>query len=344
MTDPVILEFNGDCWNNPKTFQEQINQHPLGEPLMLDLRSEGPSLELLGITNVVNNWLVDRGLPPSSVRLSRFSNPVEFVPYQKISCSKISHFFFMVKDYWSHTEPTLESQLGYNHVFGLFVGRLSVGRAVIFYKCLTDKIMNTFASRMRTAQPFFWARPAGQTQSLENLSDWLPLHEQVRMFDWFNGDHVPSIDDRKVQDQFVTPDSYRETNTSLLQHYHNFAVEIVCETYTLGNTFFPTEKTIRPIMAAKPMFVYASRYYLARLRNLGFKTYHTLWDESYDLYQGPERWRLMRKSMNRLLECSQADQAVVLTQAHDIALYNRKLLWKICNNQVDLFRYDYSAI
>jgi hypothetical protein len=250
----------------------------------------------------------------------------------------------MVKGYWSHTEPTLESQLKYNHVFGLFVGRLSVGRAVIFYKCLTDKLMNPFASRMRSAQPFFWTMPAGQSRNLENLADWLPLHEQVRMFDWYNNDHVPSIDDRTVQDQFVTPTAYLDTNASLLQHYHNFAVEIVCETYTLGNTFFPTEKTIRPIMSAKPMFVYAPRYYLARLRNLGFKTYHTLWDESYDLYQGPERWQLMRKSMNRLLECSRADQAVLLTQAHEIALHNRKLLWEICNNRVDLFRYDYSAI
>ena len=344
MTEPVILEFNGDCWNNPKTFQEQLNHHPLGEPLTLDLRSEGPSLGLLGVTHVIDNWLRDRSLTPDSVKLLRFSNPVEFLPYQKVSCSKISHFFFLVSGYWLHTEPALESQLGYNHVFGLFIGRLSLSRAVIFYKCLTDKLLNPFASRMRSAQPFFWTMPAGQSQSLENLSDWLPLNEQVRMFDWYNNDHVPSIDNRTVQDQFATPTAYRDTNASLLQHYHNFAVEIVCETYTLGNTFFPTEKTIRPIMAAKPMFVYAPRYYLARLRNLGFKTYHTLWDESYDLYQGPERWQLMRKSMNRLIECSRADQAVLLTQAHEIAQHNRTLLWEICNNRVDLFRYDYSAI
>lgn len=344
MTDPVILEFNGDCWNNPKTFQEQINQHPLGEPLVLDLRSEGPCLGALGVSDMINDWLRDRGVSPDSVQLLRFSNPVEFVPYQKVNCSKISHFLFMVKGYWSHTEPTLETQLGYDRVFGMFIGRMTLSRAAMFYQCLNDKMVAPFASRMRNAQPFPWTMPAGQSQSLENLSDWLPLNEQVRLFDWFNGDHIPSIDNRTVQDQFVTPSAYRDTNASLLQHYDKFAVEIVCETYTLGNTFFPTEKTIRPIMAAKPMFVYAPRYYLARLRNLGFKTYHTLWDESYDLYQGPERWRLMRKSMNRLLECSRADQAVVLTQAHEIALHNRKLLWEICNNRVDLFRYDYSAI
>jgi hypothetical protein len=122
-----------------------------------------------------------------------------------------------------------------------------------------------------------------------------------------------------------------DTNKSLLQHYHNFAVEIVCETYTLGNTFFPTEKTIRPLMAAKPILVYGPRYFLARLRELGFRTYNEIWDESYDLYQGPERWHLMRKSMNRLLECGRVEQIAVLTQAHEIAMFNRQHLDKIYN-------------
>jgi hypothetical protein len=197
---------------------------------------------------------------------------------------------------------------------------------------------------MNHIQPFPWKREIGDVHDLENISDWLSLYDQARMFAWYDQRIVTSVDNKSVRDQFATPASSAETNTSLLQHYHNFAVEIVCETYTLGNTFFPTEKTIRPIMAAKPMLVYAPRYYLARLRSIGFQTYHSIWDESYDLYEGADRWRLMQQSMRTLLECGRAEQKRILSFAHEIAQYNRQHLADICNNQTNILDHDYSKI
>lgn len=347
MTEPIAVEFDGDCWNNPQQFQQQLNHHPPGEPLILDMRSEGPSLSALGIIDVVDNWLKDRKQPPYTVHVTRWSNPVEFVPYQRIACSKLSHFFFMSRDYWQHTEPILEQQLQYQYPFGLFIGRLTMSRAAILYNLMpagTGSIASQiFASLMQHVQPFPWKLPGSGRSNLENISDWLPLHEQSNMFEWFNNP-MPSVDSKSVRDQFHNPLAWIDTNSSLLQHYQRFAVEIVCETYTLGNTFFPTEKTIRPLMAAKPIIVYGPKYYLARLRSLGFRTYNEIWDESYDLFQGPERWALMRKTMNRLLECSRADQQVVLTQAHEIAMHNRQHLDDICNNKIDLFLHDYTSI
>jgi hypothetical protein len=341
MTEPIAIEFTGDCWNNPARFQQQLDQHPLGEPLILDLCSEGPSLSAMGITTVVDAWLTASKQSPDTVHLTRWSNPVEFVPYQRVKCSKISHFFFMVKNYWQHTEPTLAQQLEYQQPFGLFVGRLTLSRAAILYQAHGPGL---FASMMNHVQPFLWKQQIVNARESENLSDWLSLCEQARMFDWYDQKIVNSVDNKSVRDQFATPTSSTETNTSLLQHYHNFAVEIVCETYTLGNTFFPTEKTIRPIMAAKPVLVYAPRYFLARLRAMGFQTYHSIWDESYDLYEGPERWRLMQQSMRTLLECGRSDQHRMLALTHEIAQYNRQRLADICNNQTNILQHDYSKI
>jgi hypothetical protein len=201
-----------------------------------------------------------------------------------------------------------------------------------------------FASLMQHVLPFPWRVSDQHRRNLDIISDWLPLHKQVEMFDWFDKGLIPSVDSKSVRDQFVTPVSYADTNASLLQYYDQFAVEIVCETYTQGNTFFPTEKTVRPLMAAKPILIYGPRYYLARLRGMGFRTYNEIWDESYDLYQGPERWHLMRKSMNTLLERSRSDQHVILTQAHEIAQHNRRHLEKICARQIDLTTHDYQKI
>jgi len=80
-----------------------------------------------------------------------------------------------------------------------------------------------------------------------------------------------------------------------LEHYDQFVTELVAETYTIGNTFFPTEKTLRPVMAARPILVYGPKYFLSRLRDLGFETYSTCWDESYDELEGPARWQAIKK-------------------------------------------------
>jgi len=346
MIEPVAIECVGDCWNNPEQFQQQLNQHPIGEPLLLDMRSEGPSLELLGVTTVINDWLKNRQQSPDTVHITRWSNPVEFVPYQKIDCSRLSHFFVMVRNYWRHIDPTLEQQLQYQKLFGLFIGRLTMSRAAILYNLMPagERSIQSqiFASLMETVQPFPWKISNDHSRNFDTISPWLPLHMQVDMFDWFANNHINSVDSKSVRDQFTNPMAWVDTNNSLLNYYNRFAVEIVCETFTLGNTFFPTEKTIRPLMSAKPIMVYGPRYYLARLRGLGFRTYNEIWDESYDLYQGPERWNLIRQSMNRLLECSRADQIEVLGRAHEIAMYNRQHLDKISNYQIDLTNHDYT--
>jgi hypothetical protein len=348
MTEPIAVEFDGDCWCNPDQFRQKLNQHPQGESLLLDLCSEGPSLATFGITNIINEWLTSRQQSPDTVHVTRWSNPVEFVPYRRIECSNLSHFFFMCQHYWQYPDPTLEQQLQYQQLFGIFIGRLTMSRAAILFKLLpagTGSIgEQIFASLMQPVQPFPWRLSDVHKCNFENISDWFPLNKQVAMFDWFNNNLIPSVDSKSVTDQFHNPMAWVDTNTSLLQHYNRFAVEIVCETYTLGNTFFPTEKTIRPLMAAKPILVYGPQYYLARLRSLGFRTYSEIWDESYDLYQGPARWELMRKSMNRLLKCSRADQQIVLTQAHEIAMYNRQHLAKISKHQIDLTTHDYTKI
>ena len=352
MTEPIPVDFVGDCWNNLEQFQQQLNQHPLGESLLLDLRNEGPSLTAAGLTDIVDSWLTARSISPDTVHVLRWSNPAEFVPYQRINNNRISHCFVMVKEYWQHSEPTLEQQLQYQQTFGIFIGRLTMSRAAILYKLMSaDKSSvseQIFASLMQQSSPVPWRVSTETRRNLENISGWLPLHTQADMFDWFDNNPIASVDFKSVRDQFSNHRGWVDTNISLLQHYNRFAVEIVCETYTVGNTFFPSEKTIRPLMAAKPIIVYGPRYYLARLRQAGFRTYNEIWDESYDLYQGPARWDLMRKSMNTLLECSRAGQQAVLTRAHEIAMYNRQhlneIFNKISNYQIDITTHDYTKI
>ena len=342
MSETIVLEFSGDCWNNPTQFQTQLNQVPPGESVVLDMRSEGPSLQALGVCDVIDTWLRNRKQSPESVQLLRWSNPVEFVPYRLVKCSNPSHFFFMSKNYWIDVEPVFDQNSNIN-LFGLFIGRMTSARAVILYQsCVTRQ--NIFVSKMTSPSLYPWQVNTQDEIDLDQLSEWLSTNRQYRMFEWYDRYPVPSVDQKTVRDQFTTPESYADTNRSLLNHYGRFAIEIVCETYTMGNTFFPTEKTIRPIMACKPMLVYGPRYFLARLRTMGFQTYYDLWDESYDFYQGPERWRMIQEVMQSISEKTPDEQHQLLAKAHAIALHNRRHLHNIVTHQVDLTKHDYKNI
>ena len=342
MPETIVVEFSGDCWNNPTQFQTQLNQVPLGKSVVLDMRSEGPSLQALGVCDVIDKWLRDRKQSPDSVQLWRWSNPVEFVPYCLINCSDPSHFFFMSQNYWLDTKPTVDAN-SHSNLFGLFVGRMTFARAVILYQCIVGKY-DVFTSKMSSPNPYPWQLNPQDEINLDCLSDWLPTNRQYRMFEWYDKYPVASVDQMTVRDQFTTPESYVDTNRSLLNHYGRFAIEIVCETYTMGNTFFPTEKTIRPIMACKPVLVYGPRYFLARLRTMGFQTYSDLWDESYDFYQGPERWHMIQEVMQSVSEKTPDEQQQLLTKAHAIALHNRRHLHDIVTHQIDLTKHAYKNI
>jgi hypothetical protein len=107
---------------------------------------------------------------------------------------------------------------------------------------------------------------------------------------------------------------------------YQFQIEMVCESYNIGDTFFPTEKTVRPISAGKPMLVYGPKHFLARLRALGFQTYNNCWSEDYDQFEGPARWKVIQQIITELINLNDFQRARLLDQAQNIAIYNRRHL------------------
>lgn len=71
--------------------------------------------------------------------------------------------------------------------------------------------------------------------------------------------------------------------------YQSILVDVVGETHVLGTTFFPTDKTTRPMLLKKPFIAFASRNHMAYLRQMGFKTFGEFWDEDYDGFETKDR-------------------------------------------------------
>lgn len=86
--------------------------------------------------------------------------------------------------------------------------------------------------------------------------------------------------------------------------YRHFLVDLVAETFTSGNCFFVTEKTVRPMLLKKPFVIMGSRNYLNYLRQMGFMTFGEFWNEDYDGYEGQERFVRILKLIDQLAAMS----------------------------------------
>jgi hypothetical protein len=319
------LRVSGDTWNNHDEFIEFLNTVNPAETLVLNLDNEGPCLASMGIIDLIDSWLKKHSKSTTSVYISNWTNSVQLVPYQTINRAIKSHFWIYSQHYWT-PDPILSMNSQY--MFGLFLGRNTVSRNVILYDVIQQWSDKFLISKMSTEDFHRWPTYHPGVVELENIDSWMTVDQQKYVIPWINNLNILSLDNKSVQDQYCVMElSAAECAQSLLRYYDQFCIELVCETYTIGDTFFPTEKTVRPIMAGKPILVYGPKNYLANLRNLGFQTWSSCWDESYDQYEGPERWAAIKQVINNLIIDSSK-----LKQAIDISLYNRQILSKMIND------------
>lgn len=114
--------------------------------------------------------------------------------------------------------------------------------------------------------------------------------------------------------------------STLTNKYADILVDVVGETFVQGQTFLPTEKTTRPMLLKKPFVAFASENYLDYLHQLGFKTFCNYWDETYDGYQGRERYLRILKLIDSLAQLSTQQLVDMYTDMQPILDHNHNLL------------------
>ena len=107
--------------------------------------------------------------------------------------------------------------------------------------------------------------------------------------------------------------------------YNNIFLDIVCEKMVTGQTFFPTEKTARPLATKTPFLIMATPNYIKNLRRLGFKSFSQFWDESYDYQQGVQRI----ESMQLIID--------------DVAKLDNAQLKNMCQEMLPILEHNYTT-
>jgi hypothetical protein len=270
ITIPVTV--TGDHWLNVEQVHTNLATSDPRETLVLDICAEGPSLWRLGVIHTLLAHCEAKGRDPKTVYISRWSNPVESIPFQRAGRSDVSHFYWGSDRYW----PPGCLPCTQGHLWGYFMGRPTVPRLILLH--LMSHTPDALISRMLGG--IIPNKDQGTNVDCEEFGPRPDLES------WYHACEITSLDGARIRDQYRAD---QNTNLALLSWYDRFHIEIVAESYIYGETFFPTEKTVRPISAGKPLIVMGPRHFLQRLRDQGFRTWSDLWDESYDDLEGPAR-------------------------------------------------------
>jgi len=126
------------------------------------------------------------------------------------------------------------------------------------------------------------------------------------------------------------------THYNIIHQYKNIFADIVVETYISGRSFFPTEKTLRPIIAQTPFIVMGPAGYLGNLKRMGFRTFDRWWNEDYDNYSNYERLCQIKQVLEDIFKLDNNNLHELLVDMQSTLEYNRKHLQKIDASRVKL--------
>ena len=289
MTVTVNCYTSGDIWLHKADMIQQLYNIDKSNTVIIHMQNEGISLKASGILDEINRWVANTERDPATVRIAT-SNQIEKIPYQFDNpVLKLTHFFTKTgAPYFCDPRPLTLS----GNLFGVFMQRYTEDRLAIAQDILDHYREHCLFSIQRN----------------HKLSSGTGLWWPSNIYE------IGSIDNTTIEDHYGTNPT---ANSSLLTFYDQFQIEIIAESVTQGETFFPTEKTARPIIGCRPFLLFGPIGFLSNLKQVGFRTFSELWDESYDQLEGADRWARMKSTMDTIIR-----DGYDCNLAQDIVKYN----------------------
>ena len=147
-------------------------------------------------------------------------------------------------------------------------------------------------------------------------------------------DTTPYVYDRKIEEKFETNQwfridhNHREDNLLYIvteSCFDNFIPPSILSHQALSPNRDVSEKTWKPIAMKMPFIMVGQPFTLRRLRDIGYRTFYSLWDESYDdIVDAQTR---MEKIVEVVVGLSKRDDFVNLIEAcNDIVEHNFRML------------------
>jgi hypothetical protein len=311
----TVITSDSQVWNLGKVVAAITLAKNQNQDLVLDLINEGPDFETLKLLEYIDNW------DSRTTVLTR--NAVQ-MPVGNIKFKQYYPHFLIT------TKNDLREVIVNKHIkkpIGMFIGRSNKHRLYLSsYLYQQNSAIQTFHYDPTIE---FHQNNLGLDQLVETYGV-SALPQAIRLLA-----NSPVVTDEKVPYPILS-----EHHNNLYKEYNNFLVDIVCETYYNGNTFFPTEKTWRPIMLLTPFIVQGPQWYLLRLRDLGFQTFDRWWDEGYAEDPADHQPHEIVKVIDSLAEKSMQELNTMYQEMKPILQHNKKRFMELTSKDFEIFKDD----
>jgi hypothetical protein len=277
--------------------------------VILNTNYEGGCLESLGLYKLLDCFRF------KSVTIVT-GNIVEHHPDYQIRVHHSSFRFFYVPDTVDYSQYHTWNQ---EKVFGALYNRATWNRIGL--------ASHLYANHLDKSAINFRANPH------DNIDRQLFEMETLFNYDITSAKNfLANIDQFPVRYTRASSTGY-ETGVSTMRHtdllaesYKDFLIDIVSETFVQGRNFFPTEKTVRPMLLKKPFIIMGPRCNLIHLRQMGFRTFNEFWNEDYDGYDATDKYLRILKVIDTIAAKSTAQLEQMYVDMQPILTHNYNLL------------------
>ena len=303
----TIENTEGILWNIEYHAVDMIKEYQSTGKIDINLNSEGPCCETIGLYRLLDHICEQWNINKSDVSITTWNHWEQHEQYSiKV---QNNHFQNLAQ---SDYPPQVNTP---NNHIGLFIGRSNWSRLWLagwLNKHYKDSTLLTFHYDRNSD---FHRVHLGLDQMLREGADPAEIGDSKELIE-----KSPLRLDQIEQYPILVP-----ANLNLLKVYDQFFAEIVCETYISGNTFFPTEKTYRPIMSMKPFILHASPGTLQEHKKQGYQTFDRWWSEEYDNYGEQLRIYKIQEIITEIMSWDQTRIRSTLQEMQPILEHNRNL-------------------
>lgn len=315
MVTVLVLTSDTKVWNLGEVVEAIILAKNTDQDLTLDLNLEGPDFEELNLLQYIGEWQTRTTvITRNAVQLS--VGDIKFVQHYP-------HFIESTKN--ALGEVTIEKAI--EKPIGMFISRSNVHRLYLSSYLYQHNLAN---------QTYHY------DSSINFHKDNLGLEELIHRYgveSLPNALHLIANSPILKEDKPLYP-IIHPAHSSIHSEYSNFFVELVCETYYTGRTFFPTEKTWRPIILETPFILQGPQWYLQRLKDLGFKTFDQWWDEGYSDDPADHQPVEIVKVIDFLANKDIIELNAMYKEMKPVLIHNRKRFMELTSKDFEIFEND----
>lgn len=252
-----------------------------------------------------------------------------FETFMKFVCDKISIDYINVT-FESHSS-TVENFNNIQLKLGIFISvnqylPTEFNRDLTNAKFVGSLLGRYNASRLRLAYELDQAFPGDTFITFQPDANFIQTH-----LDHFSEQYLDELTwiQNKVFDQDLISKHYmgmidwQDACRSYGNVWNKYQIEVISETDSISNYWF-TEKTANCLATGKPFVLVSGQYSLHRLRTMGFQTFESVLDETYDTASTP--YKRITKLTSALRELHNSpDRAEKLQELYNLAGQNINL-------------------